>query len=315
MKRIDPADLSIFLAIATHRNFRRAAVELGVTPSALSHALRAIEDRVGLRLVNRTTRSVALTEAGERLFTRIGPAFHDIHAAIDDLNRFCGAPSGTLRINAPRMAAQLVLLPVVARFLAAYPDIQVELVADDAMVDMVGTGFDAGVRFGERIAADMIAVPVGPRHRFAVVGAPALVGRHPVPATPRDLRDLPCIRYRFPGGTLYRWEFERGGVEMEVDVDGPLTLSDQGLMVDAALAGTGFAYLFEGQVESLVAAGRLLRVLADWCPFYPGFFLYYPSRRQLPAALKAFVDFIRRPAEGPAESAPHRAAGLASSGK
>jgi DNA-binding transcriptional LysR family regulator len=299
MKRIDPADLSVFLAIATHRSFRRAAVELGVTPSALSHALRAIEERLDLRLVNRTTRSVALTEAGERLFTRIRPAFRDIGDAIEDLNLFRGAPSGTLRLNASRAATRLVLLPIITRFQLNYPDVRVEVVADDALSDVVAAGFDAGVRFGEVLAADMIATAIGPRHRFAVVGSPDYFERHPVPRTPHDLRALPCIRYRFFSGTLYGWEFERGGIELEVEVDGPLTLSDQDLMIDAALAGSGLAYLFEQQAEALVAEGRLVRVLADWCPAYPGFFLYYPGRRQVPAALRAFIDFARGPETQP----------------
>lgn len=293
MRRIRPADLSIFLAIAEHRSFRRAAVELGVTPSALSHALRAIEERLDIRLVNRTTRGVALTEAGERLFGRIKPAFLDIDDALDDLNTFRGEPSGKLRLNASRVAAKLVMLPLLTRFLKAYPAVEAELVTDDALVDMVSSGFDAGVRFGESIAADMIAVPIGPRHRFAVVGSPEHIARYGVPETPRELQSHPCIRYRFTGGALYRWEFERGGTAVEMEVTGALTLGDQDMMVDAVLAGSGLAYMFEEQVAALIAAGKLVRVLADWCPYYPGFFLYYPSRRQLPTALRAFIDFAR----------------------
>ena len=295
MKRIDPSDLSIFIAIATRLSFSRAAVELGVTPSALSHSLRAIEERLGLRLVNRTTRSVALTEAGQRLYTRIKPAFLDINDAIDDLNSFRAAPTGTLRFNASRAASRLVLLPMVMRFQRRFPDINVEVVVDNAMVDMVAAGFDAGVRLGETIEADMIATAIGPRHRFAVVASPDYFTRFPKPATPQDLRGQPCIRYRFLSGAMYRWEFERGGIELDVEVDGSLTLSDQDIMVDAVLEGAGLAYLFEEQVRDLIAEGRLVRVLEDWCPFYPGFFLYYPSRRQVPAALRAFIDFIKAP--------------------
>jgi DNA-binding transcriptional LysR family regulator len=291
--QISPTDLALFLAVARHRSFRQAAVERGVSPSAVSHALRAIEERLGVRLLNRTTRSVALTEAGARLFARVSPAFRDIDDAIEDLNAFRGRPTGTLRINAARQAAQLALMPVVTRFLAAYPEIRVEVTIEAALTDVVAAGFDAGVRFGERIAADMIAVPLGPRQRSAVIASPEYLARHPTPRTPPDLRNLPCIRYRFSSGVLYRWEFERGGDEIAVEVDGPLTLSEQDLMVDAALSGIGLAYVFEGQVEALLAEGRLVRVLADWCPYYPGFFLYYPSRRQLPAALRAFVDFAR----------------------
>ena len=293
MKRIDPADLTTFLAVARHRSFRAAATELAVSPSALSHSLRAIEERLGVRLLNRTTRSVGLTEAGERLFARVSPAFRDINDAIEDLNAFRGRPMGTLRLNTARQAAQLALLPVVNRFLAAFPDVRVEVVIDSAFSDIVGQGFDAGVRFGEAIAGDMIAVPIGPRQRSAVVASPAYFQRHARPRTPHDLRNLPCIRYRFASGALYRWEFERGGSQIEVEVDGPLTLSEQDVMVDCALAGAGLAYVFEGQVEALLAEGRLIRVLEDWCPYSPGFFLYSPSRRQLPAALRAFVDFTK----------------------
>jgi DNA-binding transcriptional LysR family regulator len=291
--RIDPSDLATFLAIARHRSFRAAATEMGVSASALSHALRNIETRLDLRLINRTTRSVALTEAGERLFARIGPAFRDLGDALEDLNNFRGKPAGTLRFNAARQSAQLVLLPVVTRFLKAFPDVNVEIVIDDALIDMVSAGFDAGVRFGETIAADMIAVPIGPRHRFAVVGSPAYFKHRPPPADPRALKGMPCIRYRFVSGAIYRWEFERGGIEVDIDVEGPLTLSDQDLMVDAALDGAGLAFVFEAQVEELLAKKKLKRVLQDWCPAYPGFFLYYPSRRQLPAALRAFVDFVK----------------------
>ena len=296
MKRIDPADLSIFIAIANHLSFSRAAIELGVTPSSLSHALRAVEERLGVRLVNRTTRSVALTEAGQRLYARIKPAFLDINDAIDDLNTFRDTPSGTLRFNASRAAAKVALLPAVMRFQRRYPDVNVEVVVDNAMIDIVAAGFDAGVRLGETIEADMITTAIGPRQRFAVVATPDYFERYPKPQTPEDLRRQPCIRYRFLSGVMYRWEFERGGVELDVEVDGPLTVSDQDIMVDAALGGAGLAYLFEDQISDMLADGRLVRVLEDWCPFYPGFYLYYPSRRQAPAALRAFLDFVRAPA-------------------
>ncbi|KQV82042.1 LysR family transcriptional regulator [Rhizobium sp. Root1220] len=293
MQRVRSTDLAIFLAIANHRSFRKAAVELGVTPSALSHALRTIEERLDVRLVNRTTRGVALTEAGERLFDRIRPAFLDIDAALDDLDTFRGQPYGKLRINAARAAAKLVLLPIVSRFLKAYPSVEVEIVIDDALVDMVSSGFDAGIRFGESLAADMIAVPIGPRHRFAVVGTPGYFEGRTKPVAPHDLSNHACVRYRFAGGAFYRWEFERGGIEVEIEVLGPLTLGDQDIILDAVLQGNGLGYLFEDQVRAAVAGGQLVRVLEDWCPFYPGFFLYYPSRRQLPTALRAFIDFVK----------------------
>src|ERR1700754_5297210 len=206
--RIDPSDLATFLAIARHRSFRAAATELGVSASALSHALRNIEERLDLRLINRTTRSVALTEAGQLLFARISPAFRDIDDALEDLNNFRGKPAGTLRFNAARQSTQLVLLPIVTRFLKSFPDVNVEIIINDALIDTVAAGFDAGVRFGETLAADMHAVPLGPRHRFAVVGSPAYFKQHKLPATPHDLKELPCIRYRFSGGALYHWEFE-----------------------------------------------------------------------------------------------------------
>jgi DNA-binding transcriptional LysR family regulator len=293
MKPIDPGDLNIFLAIANHRSFRKASVELGVTASALSHALRGIEERLGLRLLNRTTRSVALTEAGDRLYARLKPAFRDIDDAIEDLNSLRNAPTGTLRLNAALPAARQVLLPIANRFVAAFPGIRVEIAADSAVVDVVSEGFDAGVRFGEIIAADMIAVPIGPRQRSAVIATPSFFERYAKPATPQDLLHLPCLRLRFSSGAYYRWEFERGGKEVAIEVDGPLTLSEMDLIVDAARAGNAIGYVFESMVEEELKDGSLVRVLADWCPYYPGFFLYYPSRRQVPGALRAFIDFVK----------------------
>ncbi|MFS8050349.1 LysR substrate-binding domain-containing protein [Rhizobium sp. BR 314] len=293
MGGVDHNDLARFLAIARHRSFRKAADEIGCTPSALSHALRTLEERLELRLLNRTTRSVALTEAGEQLFARVAPAFLDIDDAIEDLGKFRGAPSGTLRINAARASAEMVLLPLVTRFLAAFPGISVEITIDYAMVDMVSEGFDAGVRFGETVAQDMIAVPLGSKQRSAYVASPAFFRRYPRPRRPEDLRGLPCIGFRFRNGRNYAWEFERDGSALTVEVNGGLTLSDQDLAVKAALDGAGIAFAFEGQVEAEIAEGRLERVLEDWCPYYAGFYLYYPSRRQLPGALRAFVDFIR----------------------
>jgi len=295
MRTVSPADLATFLAIARHRSFRRAAAELRCTPSALSHALRALEERLDLRLFNRTTRSVALTEAGQLLFDRVAPAFRDIEDALDDLNNFRDAPVGSLRINAPRALTQIVLLPIVARFLEANPRVGVEIVVEEALIDMVSQGFDAGVRFGETIAQDMVAVPIGPRQRSAIVASPEFFARHQRPTRPEQLRDLPCIRFRFSTGRDYAWEFEKDGKELVIQVDGPLALGDGGLIVDAALAGVGIAYCLEDQVAGHLAAGRLVRVLEDWCPPYGGFYLYYPSRRQLPAPLRAFVDFIKAP--------------------
>jgi len=298
MKNPSTADLSIFLSIAQHLNFSRAAVDLGLTPSALSHSLRALENRLGVRLFNRTTRSVALTEAGERLYARLKPAFRDIEDALEDLNHFRDKPSGNLRITSGRQACELVLLPIASEFLQAYPDIRLEVVESDALLDIVAAGFDAGVRFGNRLEADMVSLPIGPNLRSVVVGSPAFFQRHPAPQKPEDLHDLPCIRHRFPSGSMYRWEFERGGIEQEIEVNGPLTLGDVSLMIGPALQGLGLAYVFEDMVSEHLAAGRLVQVLADWCPYYPGLHLYYPSRRHVPAPLKAFIDFARNVRDG-----------------
>ncbi|MCW8278862.1 LysR family transcriptional regulator [Pseudomonas sp. PCH199] len=293
MKSPSAADLSIFLCVASHLNFSRAAVELSVTPSALSHSVRTLENRLGVRLFNRTTRSVGLTEAGDRLYARLKPAFRDIDDALEDLNSFRDKPSGSLRITAGRQAAELVLLPLAGRFLAVYPDVKLEIVADDGLVDVVSGGFDAGVRFGARLEADMVSLPIGSYLRSVVVGSPAFFKQHAVPHKPEDLHGLPCIRHRFPSGALYRWEFERGGIEEEIEVDGPLTLGDVSLMVGPALQGVGIAYIFEDMVKAQVANGSLMQVLGDWCPYYPGLHLYYPSRRHVPATLKAFIEFVR----------------------
>jgi DNA-binding transcriptional LysR family regulator len=293
MKAPSAADLSTFLCVATHLNFSRAAVELGLTPSALSHAVRTLENRLGVRLFNRTTRSVGLTEAGERLFARIKPAFRDIDDALEDLNHFRDKPSGNLRITAGRQAAELVLLPLASSFLEAYPDVKLEIVTDDALVDVVAQGFDAGVRFGVRLEADMVSLPIGSFMRSVVVGSADFFRKHPVPQKPEDLHGLPCIRHRFPSGALYRWEFERGGIAQEIEIDGPLTLGDVSLMVGPALQGVGLAYIFEDMVKAQIADGSLIQVLGDWCPYFPGLHLYYPSRRHVPATLKAFIEFAR----------------------
>lgn len=293
MRGIKPADLVSFLAVARQLSFSRAAADLGVSPSALSHTIRGIEERLGVRLLNRTTRSVALTEAGERLVGRIGPAFRDIDDALDDLNASQGRVAGKLRISVGLIAARLAVLPLVTRFIAEHPDVEVEIVSDDALIDVVAEGFDVGVRFGERIEGDMIAVPLVPRMRSAVVATPEVFTKYGKPATPQDLRALPCIRQRFPSGAMYHWDFERGGIELEIHVDGPLIVREMSLCVQAALDGVGLAFVFEKSVEADIAAGRLVRVLEDWCQYHPGLFLYYPGRRQLPAVLKAFVDFAR----------------------
>ncbi|WP_311886605.1 MULTISPECIES: LysR family transcriptional regulator [unclassified Pseudomonas] len=293
MKTPSAADLSVFLCTAQQLNFSKAAIELGLTPSALSHSVKALENRLGVRLFNRTTRSVALTEAGERLYARLKPAFRDIDDALEDLNHFRDKPSGNLRITSGRQACELVLLPIASEFLQLYPDIRLEVVESDALLDIVANGFDAGVRFGDRLEADMVSLPIGPTMRSVVVGSPAFFERHAAPQKPEDLHALPCIRHRYPSGSMYRWELERGGIAQEIEVNGPLTLGDVSLMVGPALQGLGLAYVFEDMVSEHLARGRLVQVLTDWCPYYPGLHLYYPSRRHVPAALKAFIDFVR----------------------
>ncbi|MFE0759299.1 LysR family transcriptional regulator [Inquilinus sp. NPDC058860] len=293
MARPDLSDLAAFAAVARHRSFRRAAIELGVSASAVSHAIRGLEERLGVRLLNRTTRSVTPTEAGERLLARLQPAFRDIAEAVEEVNQFRHSPVGTLKINASIPAAALVLAPMVARFLAAYPDIRLEVAVDSALVDVVASGFDAGIRLGEQLERDMVAVRFGGEQRLIVVAAPSyLAGRAP-PQTPRDLAEHRCIGYRFPSGQVYAWEFEQDGRELTVPPAGPLIVDEQWLIIRSALDGAGLAFVFEEMVTAELAEGRLVPLLQDWSPPFPGFFLYYPRQRQMPAALRAFVDFVR----------------------
>ncbi|MEA2781475.1 MAG: hypothetical protein QOK29_3019 [Rhodospirillaceae bacterium] len=293
MDRTDLTDLSSFAMIAARRSFRRAAAELGMSPSALSHAMRGLEERLGVRLLNRTTRSVAVTEAGERLLARLGPALRDIADAVEEIGALRETPSGTLRLNVPRSAAQLVLLPLVGRFLAAYPEMRLEIIAEDGLVVIVAAGFDAGVRFGESLQGDMIAAPIGPAQRFAVVCSPDYARLHGIPRTPHELHGHECIRHRFSSGAIYNWEFEGNGEAIEIVVEGRLTLNNHDLMIGAARDGLGLACVFENHVRGCLSDGSLLRVLEDWCPPFPGFFIYYPGRRQMPAGLRAFIDMAR----------------------
>lgn len=290
---LDLADLKLLSTIARHLSFRAAAQDLGLSASAISHAVRSLEERVGVRMFSRTTRSVALTPAGRQLLDRVGPALQDIAAAIDDINAFRDTPQGMLRINAPRSAGDLVLGPLIAQFLAQHPQAEVELVLDDGLVDIVESGFDAGVRYGERLQQDMVALPLGPPQRLMVVAAPALLERVGMPHTPHDLLQMPCVRIRFPSGARYTWEFEKAGEKMAVDVQGRLTVGDMPLILQAALAGVGFAYLYEPYAREALACGALVSVLDDWCPPIPGFYLYYPSRRQPTATLRAFLALVK----------------------
>ena len=293
MSRPSWASLEVFLAVARHGSFRRAAAERGVDPSALSHVVRILENTLDIRLFDRTSRSIRLTEAGKHLLERIGPALVDIDEALGGVDAFRGRPSGPLRLNVPRIANELVIQPMVGRFLSTYPEVKLEVVSFDGLVDIVAEGFDAGIRRDRRLAPGMIALPIGPARAFAVVGAPSyLVGRD-LPRLPRDLHGHACIERRFPSGSRYAWEFARDGEALEVEVSGPLIVDDTALMLRAALDGVGLACMFESLVADALADGRLVRVLEDWCPVQPRFFLYYPGRRRIPAALRAFIDMAR----------------------
>lgn len=286
----------VFLAVVRHGSFRAAATERNVSPSALSHVIRGLEESLDARLFHRTNRSIRLTEAGEDLRQRIGPALRDIAEAIDHVRGLRGQPSGLLRLNVPRIAAELVVQPVLARFLETYPQVRLEVVSDDGLVDIVAAGFDAGIRPGQRLAQDMIAVPVGPPRRFAVVGSPSYFAAHTAPLAPSDLHAHACIERRYPSGARYAWELARGDETVEVAVAGRLVLDDAALMIAAARDGAGLAFVYESLVLESIQRGELVRVLEDWCAELPRFFLYYPGRRQLPAALRAFIDMIRETA-------------------
>jgi DNA-binding transcriptional LysR family regulator len=292
MKELDLRDLDAFLAVARTRNFRRAALEQRVSVSSLSQRLRDMEERLGVRLMNRTTRSFALTEAGELLLARVGPAMHDVSEALDRVRGLRDVPSGRLRINAPPPAIDLVLAPMVASFMEAYPQIDLEIIGESSFVDIVAQGFDAGVRYGEHLAQGMIAVPLSPPQRYAVVASPDYVARHGKPKHPKDLLDHRCIRIRFGRGALLDWEFEKAGQVVKVSPPLRLIANYPGLVQRAAHDGFGFWLTFEGYVREAIKSGALVSVLDDWCAPFPGPFLYYPSRRQPPPALAAFVAFV-----------------------
>lgn len=294
MKPRDLPDLATLAAVARHKSFARAAVELGVSRSALSHAVSGLEERFGLRLLNRTTRSVATTEAGERLLAELGPALDRIARVVDDVSGREGRPRGRLRLNVPRLGALLVVGAPLAGFLAAYPGIEVDIAVEEAMVDIVARGFDAGMRFGRRVPKDMIAMPIGPPADFAVVGAPAYFAKHGRPRAPRELARHACIGFRLRGtGGLYDWSFCRRGRASKVAVSGSLTVDETDTMLHAAVAGIGVAYLPLQIVARHVESGALVRVLSEWCEPTQRIHLYYPSRRHVPAALRAFVDWLR----------------------
>jgi DNA-binding transcriptional LysR family regulator len=294
MARANINDLIVFLAVARERSFTRAAAKLGVSQSALSHTIRGLEERLGMRLLTRTTRSVAPTEAGERLVRTVGPKFEQIDTELSALTELRDKPAGTIRITTGEHAAQAILWPALTALLPRYPDIKVELMIDYGLTDIVAERYDAGVRLGEQVAKDMVAVRIGPDLCMAVVGAPSYFERHPKPRKPQDLTVHDCINIRLPTyGGIYAWEFEKRGRELKVRVDGQLVFNNLALRLNAALAGLGLAYLPEDQVRLYVAEGKLVRVLDDWCAPFPGYHLYYPSRRHSSPAFALLVDSLR----------------------
>ncbi|MER9230705.1 LysR family transcriptional regulator [Mesorhizobium sp. M0622] len=293
MKRTHLSQLAVLATVAQCGSFRGAAKELAIAPSAVSHAVSSLEARLGVRLLARSTRSVAPTEEGAQLLERLRPALSEIDLALESAIEARDRPAGNLRLTVPRTAAHLALTPRLGAFASAYPDIVLEIVIEDRFTDVVEGGFDAGVRLGESLQRDMIAVRIGPDLRGAVVGAPFYFETSPKPQHPHDLAGHRCIRFRFSSGILYRWEFEKNGEEIEIPVQGPLILDEDHLIANAAVDGAGLAFVFEDYVRDAIAAGKLIRVLEDWCPPFDGFFVYYPSRRQMRPALRAFVDFFK----------------------
>jgi DNA-binding transcriptional LysR family regulator len=294
MRREDLPDLMAFLAVAEARSFTQAAARLGTSQSSLSHTIRRLEARLGVRLLSRTTRSVAPTDAGLRLIETLRPAFDDIDAKLSALGELREKPAGTFRINTSEHAAQTLLWPALARLLPAYPEIKVELAVESGLVDIVAEGFDAGVRLGEQVARDMIAVRIGPDLRMAAVASPAYFARRPPPRAPQDLSHHDCINLRLATrGDLYAWEFGQDGRELRVRVEGQLVFNRPALVIAAAVAGFGLAFVPEDHAAADLGAGRLVRVLDDWCPPFPGYHLYYPSRRQQSPAFALLVEALR----------------------
>jgi DNA-binding transcriptional LysR family regulator len=286
-------ELSAFMAIVRHASFRAASDELGLTASSLSHMMRSLEERLGVRLFNRTTRSVAPTEAGARFFRSLTPILGELDVALADVATLSDTASGRLRINASEIAGRILMEETIPRFVAKHPEVDLDLVTEGRLVDIVAEGFDAGARLGETLPQDMIAVPFGGEGRFIVVAAPDYLERHGTPKTPDDLAQHRCIRFRMPSGKMYRWEFERHGQPLKVDVGGRVTLDHLGLMVDAAAKGLGLAFVAAETARAETARGRLVSVLDDWTPPFAGWHLYYPGNRLVPGALRAFLDVLK----------------------
>lgn len=293
MERSDLSVLAVFLAVAEERSFTKAARRMGVSPSAMSHAIRGLEEQIGVRLLSRTTRSVAPTDAGEQLLTRLRPALADIQEAVEQISGLRDKPAGRVRLLVPRLAATTVLGPKLAQFARDYPDIVLDVTADDNRMDIVAGGFDAGIHYGEYIQKDMIAVRMTKDDRAAIVGSPTYFKSHARPKSPRDLLSYPCINFRHGSAGLYRWEFDKGKKSLSVAVNGPLIVDDVEILIRAAIDGIGLAFMSEEHAAPHLATGALVRVLDDWCQPFPGFFLYYPSRRQQPAALSALISTLR----------------------
>ncbi|MBO9545520.1 LysR family transcriptional regulator [Caulobacter sp.] len=294
MSRPSLNDLAAFVSVATHRSFRRAADELGAAPSTLSHAMRALEERMGVRLLNRTTRSVSPTEAGFQLLESLQPALAALDGALDSVAPFRGQVAGVVRINAPRVGAAILVREVLPVMAQRHPEVTVDLVVQGQLIDIVQAGFDAGVRLAGSVPRDMIAVPIGAPLRFVCVASPAYLERAGTPTTPDDLARHQCIGHRLPSGRLYRWEFERAGQAMTLDVTGPAALDDEELMVDAAVRGLGVAYVIETAAHAALAAGQLREVLSPWLRFAEPATVYYPGHRAVPPALRAFLDVVRQ---------------------
>src|SRR5258708_26256022 len=284
--------VAAFARVGECASFQKAAGTLGGSRAALSQTIPALEARLGIRLLNRTTRRVGVTEAGALFLQRVLPALEQFTAAFSELDELRGNPTGTLRISLPRMAMTTIVVPLLSDFCSAYPQIRLDLIADDRFVDLIGEGFDAGIRLGERLAQDMIAARAPREQRVAVVGSPGYFERYPRPLQPADLHQHRCLRFRFSSGVIYRWEFGHAGQEFEIDVDGPLICNDNALMQAAAKQGVGLAHLMEDLVREDLALGALVLVFDAWCPPFPGFYLYYPSRAQMPLKLRVLIDFL-----------------------
>ena len=288
------AELSAFVAVADRGNFAKAAAYLGIVPSTLSQTIRSLEERLGVRLLHRTTRSVSLTEAGARLLSKIRPAFEELNSAVESVNDFRDVPMGTLRLSVSSIPAQMILAPIMKKFLEAYPSINLDITVDDTTSDIAHGSFDAGIRYGRRIAKDMLLVRASPESRVIAMASPEYLARNPMPKTPQDLQQHPCIRFCRENHQLLPWEFEKNKKKVEISVSGPLVVNNVDLLIKATRDGIGIGYMVEAYIKDDIRQGRLVPLLLDWSPAYHSYYLYYASRRQLPAPLKVFVEFLKR---------------------